>query len=97
MGGGGVFKPDWRMVAGRVKCPGWAVSMLSNNLPRFAKDTVRVTPEGTINIPSMKKVLGIGDDGHTASLFPDTPVLHVEDRIAKRDRRCALPGGQGGT
>ncbi|HET7710789.1 MAG TPA: 6-phosphogluconolactonase, partial [Thermoanaerobaculia bacterium] len=27
-------------------------------------------------------LLGVGDDGHTASLFPDTPVLDVEDRIA---------------
>jgi 6-phosphogluconolactonase len=26
--------------------------------------------------------LGIGDDGHTASLFPGTSVLDVEDRIA---------------
>jgi 6-phosphogluconolactonase len=24
----------------------------------------------------------MGDDGHTASLFPGTPVLEVEDRIA---------------
>lgn len=26
--------------------------------------------------------LGVGDDGHTASLFPGTPVLEIQDRIA---------------
>ncbi|HEX7151704.1 MAG TPA: 6-phosphogluconolactonase [Thermoanaerobaculia bacterium] len=27
-------------------------------------------------------LLGCGDDGHTASLFPGTPVLEVDDRVA---------------
>jgi isopentenyl diphosphate isomerase/L-lactate dehydrogenase-like FMN-dependent dehydrogenase len=49
MGGGGAFKPDWRMVAGMVKCPGWAIAMLQNNLPRFANIQPYAGPNAGLN------------------------------------------------
>jgi L-lactate dehydrogenase (cytochrome) len=49
LGGGGVFKPDWRMMMGMVKCPGWAVAMLSNNLPRFANIQPYAGPGASLN------------------------------------------------
>jgi len=49
LGGGGVFRPDWRMVAGMVKCPGWAAAMLRNNLPRFANIQPYAGPKAGLN------------------------------------------------
>jgi L-lactate dehydrogenase (cytochrome) len=49
MGGGGTFRPDWRMVAGMVKCPGWAVAFMQNTLPRFANIQPYAGPGAGLN------------------------------------------------
>ncbi|HEY5965223.1 MAG TPA: alpha-hydroxy acid oxidase [Xanthobacteraceae bacterium] len=49
MGGGGYFRPDWRMMLGMVKCPGWAMAMLANNLPRFANIQPYAGPGAGLN------------------------------------------------
>jgi (S)-mandelate dehydrogenase len=49
LGGGGAFKPDWRMVMGMVKCPGWAMAMMQNNLPRFANIQPYAGPNANLN------------------------------------------------
>ena len=49
MGGGGYFQPDWRMVAGMAKCPGWALAFLQNTLPRFANIQPYAGPGAGLN------------------------------------------------
>jgi L-lactate dehydrogenase (cytochrome) len=49
LGGGGRFKPDWRMVASMAKCPGWAIAMLKNGQPRFANIQPYAGPGAGLN------------------------------------------------
>lgn len=43
------------------------------------REAVALDAEGVPSIDVV--VLGIGDDGHTASLFPGEPTVHVRDRL----------------
>jgi L-lactate dehydrogenase (cytochrome) len=49
LGGGGAFKPDWRMAAGMLKCPGWAAAMMKNGQPRFANVQPYAGPNAGLN------------------------------------------------
>jgi len=57
------------------------------------RDTVKAKLGG---LPALDLVvMGIGDDGHTASLFPGEPTVHVTDRLvasveAKGDREARI-------
>jgi L-lactate dehydrogenase (cytochrome) len=49
LGGGGVFRPDLRMVAGILTSPGWALAMLRNGRPRFANIQRYAGPDASLN------------------------------------------------
>ena len=53
---------------------------------------VRDLPRGPGNAPRLDCVLlGLGENGHTASLFPGTPALAVADRFVTRGRADYAP------
>ena len=55
---------------------------LENSARHYEKILRRELPAGTDQIPVFDLILlGMGDDGHTASLFPDTAILNETERL----------------
>lgn len=69
------------------------LSIAARDYEAELRDTIQSKLGG---LPSLDMVvLGIGDDGHTASLFPGEPTVHVTDKLvaavpAKGDREARL-------
>ncbi|MGD8884390.1 MAG: 6-phosphogluconolactonase [Gammaproteobacteria bacterium] len=55
---------------------------LENSARHYEKILRRELPAGDDGIPQFDLILlGMGDDGHTASLFPDTPILSETQKL----------------
>jgi 6-phosphogluconolactonase len=55
------------------------VAIAAQDYEAELRDTVKSKLGGLPSIDLL--VLGIGDDGHTASLFPGEPTMHITDRL----------------
>jgi len=49
LAGAEAFRPDWRMVLGMIKCPGWGWAMSRNNMPKFANLQPYAGPGANLN------------------------------------------------
>jgi 6-phosphogluconolactonase len=77
----------------RMRGEGSDTEIAARDYEAALRDTVKSKLGGLPSIDLL--VLGIGDDGHTASLFPGEPTMHVTDRLvaavpAKGEREARL-------
>ncbi|MGO8997523.1 MAG: 6-phosphogluconolactonase [Polyangiaceae bacterium] len=66
------------------RMPGEAgdLAAAARDYEKLVRDGVKADPRDDKRVPSFDcVVLGVGDDGHTASLFPGEPTVHVADRL----------------